>query len=194
MARPPERSSTPRVPAAGNLLISSVGIDSGYFTRSVVLVIDHDDSGTLGVVLNQFAEPRLDSVLPQWADLVSEPRVLFSGGPVSRNGAICLASPLADEEPPGYRPVVGRIGLLHLDTPVEIVAGAYADLRIFAGYAGWEAGQLAGELAMDMWWVVDARYDDVFGDRPEGLWQQCLRRQPGEIAFFSTWTDDPERN
>lgn len=183
-----------RTPVPGSLLIATVGANDGWFTRTVVLLVDHDDSGTLGVVLNRYAEPRLSAVLPQWASLVSEPKVLFSGGPVSTNGAICLASPIGDEDPPGFRPVWGRVGLLHLDTPIEIVTGGYADLRIFAGYAGWEAGQLARELAMDLWWVVDATYSDVFGPEPENLWQRCLRRQGPDLAWFSTWTDDPEQN
>lgn len=183
-----------RIPVPGDLLIASAGIEAGYFNRTVVLILDHEDSGTLGVVLNRFAEPQLHAVLPQWVDQVSQPRVLFSGGPVSPNGAICLAAVAGDEEPPGFRPVFDQVGLLHLDTPIEIVEGAYADLRIFAGYAGWSAGQLAGELAQDMWWVVSSEYGDVFGPDPETLWRRCLRRQPGDLAWFSTWCDDPEQN
>ena len=87
-----------------------------------------------------------------------------------------------------------RVGLLHLDTPIEIVAGAYADLRIFAGYAGWSPGQLAGEIARRMWHVVPAAYDDVFGRQPLDLWRRVLRRQPNELAFFATWSDNPELN
>lgn len=178
----------------GDLLIASVGLDAGWFHQSVVYLVDHDETGTLGVVLNRYAEPRLGSVLPQWADLVSEPKVLFNGGPVSPDGAICLAAALGEEQPPGFRPVSGRIGLLHLDSSVETARSAYADLRVFAGYAGWESGQLASELAMDMWWVARAEYSDIFTDQPEDLWRRCLRRQGPELAWFSTWTDDPEQN
>lgn len=186
--------SVGHIPAPGDLLIASVGLEGGWFDGSVVLVVDHEESGTLGVVLNRYAEPRLSSVLPGWVDLVSEPRVLFSGGPVSPQGAICLAAVAGDEEPPGFRTITGRIGLLHLDTPVEIVTGAYSDLRIFAGYAGWDAGQLATELAMDMWWVVPSTYGDIFTDDPESLWRRCLRRQAPDLAWFSTWPQDPEQN
>jgi putative transcriptional regulator len=86
------------------------------------------------------------------------------------------------------------IGLLHLDTPIEIVRGAYRDLRIFAGYAGWSAGQLEDEIAEGMWHVVPAVYRDVFSDRPLELWRTVLRRQRSELAYFSTWTEDPESN
>lgn len=178
----------------GDLLVSHVQVSDGAFDRSVVLVLDSDGSGTLGVVLNRVSEVELESVLPAWTQQVSEPRVLFDGGPVSPNGAICLASLAGEEEPPGWRRVFSDVGLLHLDTPVELVAGAYADLRIFAGYAGWEPQQLEVELARGWWFVAPAHHADVFGPEPAGLWRRVLRRQNPEVAVYSTWTEDPDAN
>jgi putative transcriptional regulator len=183
------------IPAPGTLLVAGVELSDGVFDSAVVLVLDHDDSGSLGVVLNRESEINLGGALPAWADLVSEPRVLFDGGPVSKEGAICLASPLRpEEEPPGWRRLFDDIGLLHLDTPVEIAEGAYRDLRIFAGYAGWGPGQLAGELMRDMWIVVKAGYADVFDRDPDSLWRRVLRRQGGELALLATWSETPELN
>ena len=185
----------PERPTAGSLLVSSVLISDGVFDHTVVLVLDCDEDGALGVILNEVSQTPLDAVLPDWVASVSEPKLLFHGGPVSPNGAICLASVQSPgEEPPGWRPLFDTVGLLHLDTPIEIVAGAYRDLRIFAGYAGWSAGQLQNEIAQGRWHLAEARYDDVFGRRPLDLWRTVLRRQPGETAFFSTWVEDPELN
>lgn len=182
-------------PHAGNLLVASVALGDGVFDRSVVLVLDADGDGALGVVVNEVSSTTLESVLPDWVPVVSEPRVLFHGGPVSPNGAICLARVrVSGEEPPGWRRLFGDVGLLHLDTPVEIVTGAYADLRIFAGYAGWASGQLESEIEEGMWHVVDAEPGDVFGHEPLGLWRAVLRRQRGPLALFSTWVEDPAQN
>ena len=182
-------------PAPGRLLVASVLLAEGVFNRTVVLVLDSDEDGALGVILNEISQTLLDSVLPDWAGAVSEPKLLFHGGPVSPNGAICLASVASPgEEPPGWRPLFDNVGLLHLDTPIEIVAGAYRDLRIFAGYAGWAAGQLQAEIQQGMWHVAPAEYDDVFGSHPLDLWRAVLRRQQSEMAFFSTWVEDPELN
>ena len=63
-----------------------------------------------------------------------------------------------------------------------------------AGYAGWAAGQLQAEISEGMWHVLPARYSDVFGGHPLELWRAVLRRQKGELAFFSTWMENPELN
>jgi putative transcriptional regulator len=172
-------------PVAGDLLVASITLVDGVFNQTVILILDADEDGALGVILNEISQTPLDAVLPDWVSTVSEPKMLFHGGPVSPNGAICLASVAADgEEPPGWRPLFETVGLLHLDTPIEI----------FAGYAGWAAGQLQSEIEEGMWHLAPADYDDVFGGRPLELWRTVLRRQKSEIAFFSTWLETPEIN
>lgn len=194
-----------RDPRAGDLLVASIVLADGVFNQSVVLILDCDAEGALGVILNEVSQTPLGSVLPDWVSTVSKPQLLFHGGPVSPNGAICLASVVVDgEEPPGWRPLFGpadsggrdptRVGLLHLDTPIEIVAGAYRDLRIFAGYAGWAPGQLQAEIAEGMWHVLRADYSDIFGNEPLDLWRAVLRRQRSDVALFSTWLEDPDLN
>ncbi len=180
---------------AGDLLIATVEIDGGIFAQSVIVLIDADDAGSIGVIVNKIGETPLARVLPDWVPLTSPPQALFVGGPVSPEGAICLAA-LADpaEEPPGWRRVFGNVGLLHLDTPTEIVAGAYADLRIFAGYAGWGPGQLAEEIERGSWYVTPAAYGDVFSPEPTALWRRTLRRLPPPIGFYTSWTRSPELN
>jgi putative transcriptional regulator len=179
----------------GDLLVAGVAISDGVFDGTVVLLLDADEAGTVGVVLNRLSPVELGTALPAWADLVSPPQALFDGGPVSQQGAVCLAETWADDdEPPGWRRVFGRVGLLNLDTPVEIADGAYRNLRIFAGYAGWDAGQLENELTFDMWHVVPALPADPFDPDPETLWRRVLRRQGGEVGLYSTWTTAVEFN
>lgn len=178
----------------GQLLIASVTMSDQIFDETVVMLLDVNDPGTVGVVLNKVADLELDSVLPQWTPLMTPPMVLFDGGPVSQQGAICLARPIDEEEPPGWRPLIGGLGLLNLDTPVELAMGAYRDLRVFAGYAGWAEGQLEAELELGMWYQVDSEPSDAFDSDPTSLWRRVLRRQGGELALLSTWTSSPEHN
>ncbi|WP_130865626.1 YqgE/AlgH family protein [Acidipropionibacterium timonense] len=182
-------------PAAGDLLISGSAITAGVFARTVIYLLDCDEDGSLGVVVNQPARLDMNEVLPAWVHLTTPPQTIFQGGPVSPNGAICLARlQHVREEPPGWRRVKGAIGLLHLDTPVELVEGAYCDLRIFAGYAGWSPGQLEGEIIRGDWVCAQAREEDVFGSDPLSLWRRVLRRQNGPAALLSTMPEDPDLN
>ena len=122
-------------------------LDDPNFRRSVVLVLEHDlDGGTLGVVLNRPSDIAVTQVLPVWDTLVTGPSVLFQGGPVQTDSALALAAVPSGQEPLGWRrlhagtPAVSRLGTVDLDAPPEILAGEIAQMRIFAGYAGWTGG------------------------------------------------------
>ena len=137
----------------------------------------------------------MSDVLETWSDITSEPEVLFRGGPVSTEGALAVAM-LRDEDdvPVGFREVDGLLGLVDLDTPVELVTGSLAGMRIFAGYAGWGADQLAAEIDEGSWYVVPGEAPDAFRLDPADLWRDVLRRQPGDLAWHSTRPVDPELN
>lgn len=125
----------------GSLLVADASANAGFFTHAVVLIIDIDETGALGIVLNKVSNIDLNRVLPLWRDLTNPPQYLFSGGPVSSDGAVCLAVANSTETSPlGWRRISGDLGLLQLDTPVELVEGVYQQLRIFAGYSGWGPG------------------------------------------------------
>lgn len=134
-------------------------------------------------------------VLEPWRDQVTEPDVLFRGGPVSPDGALAVGVLRStDEVPVGFRAVAGRLGLIDLDTPVELLAGSLAGLRIFAGHAGWSAGQLEGEIAHGDWDVVAGEDLDVLRPHLDDLRGEVLRRQPGRRAWRATRPTDPQMN
>jgi putative transcriptional regulator len=118
---------------------------------------------------------------------------------VSVEGALAVAR-LRDpaDAPVGSRALDdaldGVIGLVDLDTPVELVADSLSGLRIFAGYAGWGAEQLAEEIEEGSWYVVPGEIRDVFRVDPTELKRDVLRRQPGELAWHSTRPVDPDLN
>lgn len=183
-------------PLTGRLLVASPALGDPSFARSVILVLDHDEDGALGVIINRPTPVGVDAVLPDWQPFATAPGVLFQGGPVALDSALGLAAVPTDddEEPLGWRRLSGGLGLVDLDTPPEILAAEMADLRIFAGYAGWGAGQLEAELAEDAWYVVPATATDAFSAEPAGLWRSVLRRQGGDLAFLSTCPEDPTMN
>ena len=183
-------------PAAGRLLVATPVIDEPTFARTVVLLLDHDDEGSLGVVLNRPSDVPVASVLPTWQAHVTGLPTVFQGGPVSLDSALALAACPRPEpdEPAGFRRVAGVLGLVDLDAPPEAVSEGLSALRIFAGYAGWAPGQLDGELDEGAWFVCDARASDAFTDDAEGLWRSVLRRQPAPMSFVHTYPADPSDN
>ena len=181
--------------AAGMLLVATPTLVDPNFTDTVVLLLDVDDNGALGVILNRPSPVPVSEVLEAWGSVVVEPDVLFRGGPVSTEGALAVGLlRTADDVPVGFRGVTGRLGLVDLDTPVELLDGSLEGLRIFAGYAGWGAGQLQGEVEEGSWYVVPGDSLDVFRVDPSDLWRDVLRRQPGELAWHSTRPYDPNLN
>ncbi|HEX6473077.1 MAG TPA: YqgE/AlgH family protein [Streptosporangiaceae bacterium] len=184
----------------GRLLVATPMLDDPNFRRGVVLVVEHDPrEGTLGVVLNRPTEVPVDRVLPPWATLVTGPSVVFQGGPVALDSALALARVPGDDDPLGWRaldglPAVSRLGLVDLDAPPEVLAAEVTELRVFAGYAGWSAGQLRSEIEEGAWFVLPGDPRDVFIDDPEQLWRRVLRRQGGDLAIVATFPDDPSLN
>lgn len=181
----------------GQLLVAKPSLRDPNFVHSVVLVLDHDENGTLGVVINRPTETPVTSVLAGWTEFVSEPDVLFQGGPVSKNSALGLAEVAVSGgsgEVVGWRRLYGRIGLVDLDTPPELLAGGVGPMRVFAGYAGWSSGQLDEEVAAGSWGVVDSEPSDAFSSDPKNLWRRVLRRQRGPLAMLATFSEDPQLN
>ena len=170
------------------------------FDRTVVLLLDHDEEGTLGVVLNKPTAVGVGDVLAAWAELAGAPPVVFQGGPVSLDSALGLAvvpgEPRGKDsaDPLGWRRVHGAIGLVDLEAPPELLAAELGSLRIFAGYAGWRPGQLEEELVEGAWYVVESEPGDISSPDPARLWRSVLRRQRNELAMVATYPDDPSLN
>lgn len=185
-------------PEAGSLLIASAKLMDPNFARCVLLVLDSDDGGTLGVVLNQPSQTPVGEVLEPWQHLTTEPGVFFRGGPVEQNAALGLAALRPGvEAPPGYRPLPGSstpLGIVDLDSPPDDLLGLITALRVYAGYAGWGSGQLEDEIDEGSWHVVPSTATDRFSSTPELLRGQVLRRQPTPLSFLATLPEDVSLN
>lgn len=172
----------------GRLLVATQGLVDPNFAGTVILLLEHDAAGAFGVVLNRPGEVPIADALPPWASLALAPPLLFEGGPVQPDGVLALGRTIpgaaADE-------LVVGIGLVDLTDDPVLAATRYAGVRLFAGYAGWSAGQLELELGEGGWFVVDVDPGDVVTADPRGLWRAVLARQGG---LFLTVAEDPTLN
>lgn len=178
------------------LLVAGPMLEDPNFRRTIVYMIEHNDDGALGVVLNRPSPIELAEALPAWASLAAEPRQVFVGGPVEQGSVLGLGRLRPDDEAPsGFTPVADGIGVLDLNADPLTLLGEVAAVRLFTGYAGWGPGQLDGELAVGGWFVVDAAGDDPFTDEPDALWRDVLRRQPTrDVSMYADFPDDLSAN
>lgn len=154
------------------------------FARSVVLVLEHNDEGALGVVLNR----------PTGADEAPEPdpdHPVFCGGPVEPSARIVVGLvPGAEPGSPHWQAAIGDAA--DLGPVLEQFGGGR--LRVFAGYAGWGPGQLEGEIDEGAWYVVPAMPEQMLSAEPERLWGEVLRRQPEPLSWQATRPVEPGWN
>jgi putative transcriptional regulator len=169
----------------GHLLIAAPSLFD-YFRRTVVLVIEHTGDGAMGVVLNRESEAAVAAVVPVLADLARDEDRVRVGGPVSPESVVALGD-FEDPDEAGTQ-VVGTIGVLDPDRPHT----SLRRLRVFAGYAGWAAGQLDAEVEQGAWIVEAAEPDDPFRD--DDLWTAALARKGGTYAVLATMPADPSLN
>jgi putative transcriptional regulator len=184
---------------SGRLLVATPGLTEPSFARTVLLLLQHSaDEGALGVVLNRPSGTDVDEVLPGWEALAHAPAVVFEGGPVQPNAAICLGRARSDSPPEAYavlqKDPTGTLGTVDLDAAPELLASSVDAVRVFAGYAGWSPGQLEDEVAEGSWWVLDALPGDAFSPAPTLLWRQVLRRQGMPLALAASYPPDPTLN
>lgn len=179
----------------GHLLVATPGLRDPNFERTVVLLVAHEGGGALGVVLNRATEVPVAEVLGGWGGVASEPSVVFEGGPVQPEAAICLARVRsASGEMRGFSRVEGTLGTVDLTSDPDAMRDELIEVRVFAGYAGWSPGQLEEEIATGSWLTFKALPSDAFTERPDDLWAMVLRRQGGMHAAIAIYPPDPTLN
>ena len=175
----------------GQLLIASPALLDPNFKRAVVLVTEHSTDGATGLVLNRPSPAPVAEVVPLLEPLVEDEEPVWLGGPVQPNAVLVLGEFVDPEE--AAVPLFGALGFPALDEPEDVVP-VTTRRRVFAGYAGWGAGQLEGELGREDWILEPAQPDDPFTDEPERLWADVLRRKGGIYELVARMPEDPSVN
>jgi putative transcriptional regulator len=173
----------------GSLLVAVPLLDEPTFHRAVIYMLQHTPEGALGVVLNRPTDEDALPGLDPWMVELSQPRVVFSGGPVSEDTRIAVAAMSVEPDSEAFAPLGEGLGTVDLAELPEDVAGLRS-LRVFRGYSGWGPGQLEQELSEGTWLVVDGAADDLFSANPHGLWRNVLRRDGGRRAWLADAPDD----
>ncbi len=175
----------------GHLLVASPALLDPNFRRTVVLVTEHTEKGAAGLVLNRPSPVAVADAVPQLEPAVDDGDQVWVGGPVQPEAVLVLGEFLDPDD--AAVPLFDSLGFPSLTDPEEIVP-ATTRRRVFAGCAGWSAGQLEAELTDEDWILEPALADDAFTDEPDELWSDVLRRKGGIYELVARMPEDPRVN
>jgi putative transcriptional regulator len=173
-------SAAPRL-APGVLLVADKDLQDRNFAKTVVVIADYSDEGTLGLVINRRTDVPLSDVLEKWKEATGVKDPIFMGGPVGRTGMFAL---IRSKTPPeGAKRVLGDIHLVtDRDSLSPHLAEGPARVRVYAGYTGWAADQLESEIADGGWHVLPANPKLIFDDDPDTLWLRLSHQAEMQVA------------
>jgi putative transcriptional regulator len=177
----------------GTLLVASPQLSDVNFARSVVLVLRHDENGTIGVVLNRPTNLVPATVFPELAeDIGSYAGLLFRGGPIAPTRLLYLVRGLAAATVTGPE-VLDKVFLsiddASLPDMVRLADGTN-DLRFYAGHAAWAPGQLQAEVNAGGWQILRATPEHVFHIDPGGLWPELEGQGSGGVNVVAAVRQD----
>lgn len=177
--------------AAPALLLAMPQVLDPFFHRSVVLLVHHDEDGSLGFIVNRLTALSIAEVLQamdiEWGGDAEE--LTRFGGPVQpqlgtilHRGSVLVPSPTSAEVVPGL------VLTQDVDDLARLAVAPPADLRLVLGYAGWGEGQLIEEILRNDWVVAPVDLEIVFADQPESAWESALETAGIDPATLPSWT------
>jgi putative transcriptional regulator len=161
--------------ARGHLLVAHRGMEDPNFAETVILLVEYDERGALGLIINRPTEVPLAQVFAGMEGVEKRADTVYVGGPVAQARMFFLFQ--ANSPPQESRHVSGDIyaspSLVMLQ---EVMADAKRPLRVYAGYAGWAPGQLDHEVARKDWYVVPADAKTIFDKAASDIWPELIQR------------------
>lgn len=164
------------LPANGVLLVARPELRDPNFSRTVVLVTQTEDGGTVGVVLNRPTPLKLSQFLGAELPTGNYREPIFAGGPVMRRVLVML---FRTESVPAHAAfhVLKNVYLtMHPDNVAQMLADPAAVYRIYAGFSGWAPRQLESEMMRESWYFLPADEETVFAARDEDAWDRLVDR------------------
>ena len=179
----------------GIFLIADPKLRDPNFSQTVVLLCEHNDQGTLGVVVNRPTTLRLSEAIPSINGEHSASDVIYSGGPVQPDHIMALYR--AEDQVPESQHVADGMylgGSLSILEDMLASSAATNSIRAYVGYSGWSSNQLELELGEQSWKVVPANQKFVFDMEPTRVWATLLASLGDEYSIYASMPPDPTMN
>ena len=165
----------------GRFLVASRSLLDPNFDRTVVFLLDYNENGALGVIINRPTQVKLGEMVEDMEGVQERPETVGVGGPVAHWQLVLLIRSATDLE--GAERVIEDVHFTASRLVLEKVLESESEFRIYAGYAGWSAGQLEHEIDRGSWHVLPGDPDMVFDPVPQELWRELISR--GEAQWAS---------
>lgn len=180
----------------GSLLIANPVLPDPNFSRTVILLCNHNDQGSFGLVINRSTQLKAPDLFSSINILKSYNAKIYIGGPVSQSMVFYL-----------YRSSRNVIDLdeicsgVYLGSNLEILESLYLDIknpeeniRFYLGYSGWSGGQLDGEMEQNSWLVQSANEQFVFLDSEELIWLKAVNSLGEKYQYLTKAPVNPQWN
>ena len=180
-------------PLRGRILIAEPFMADPYFRRAVVLLIEHNNEGSFGFILNKPMSLSINDTLFNFPEFNAE---VFMGGPVQPENLFFLHT-LGDTLGEAEEVLPGLYWGGDFDTvKAQILAGNLEEdqIRFFVGYSGWGEGQLEEEMLSDSWIVSEANAADLMHPDTTRIWHNCLRKMGQKQSILANFPEDPALN
>jgi putative transcriptional regulator len=182
VTEPPAAQAHPSL--AGQLLIATAEMRDPRFDHAVILVVRHDQSGALGIIINM---PAGERPVAELLAAIGEPSdasgtvPVYMGGPVETDMGLVLHS--ADYHAQGTVDVDGRVAMTANAQILRDIAarkGPQKSLIAF-GYAGWGAGQLDNEMSRNVWYMAPEDPKLVFDEDRAKVWERAMAKRTQDL-------------
>jgi putative transcriptional regulator len=173
--------------AKGRFLVASRDLRDPNFAKTVVLLLDYNEMGAMGLVINRPTELSIATALPDVEGLDDRKESVWVGGPVATHQMLMLVR--SSDHPEGSDPIFDDVyvsGSRDLLGRLVEAEGDVAKFRIFAGHAGWMPMQLDAEVARGGWEVLPGDADMVFDESPAEVWPDLSERGSVKWALLKS--------
>lgn len=181
----------------GHFLSSVRNLKDPNFFKTVVLMVEHNSNGAMGLVVNRPSDVTVSEALAGHFDLEETDDLVYIGGPVEDTALFILHNATDLEESAPLVPGVHLGGSADVfERVVQRIVDGDTDItyRVFSGYAGWAPGQLESELSRNDWFICPASEEIVFHDEPYQLWNLLLDQYRKLNPIASEEIGNPELN
>lgn len=181
-------------PQKGKLLIAEPALTGDVsFNRSVVLLAEHNEDGSVGFILNKPLEYHINDLVEE----INMPLTVHNGGPVEQDNLYFI-----HKVPHLIKNSIEIADGIYWGGDFEITVALInqekiteADIRFFLGYSGWSSMQLDEELSSKSWIIVDNEYaSDIIQKSTTSFWKENMQQLGGDYLLWSNAPENPTLN